>query len=83
MALTVALIPARSGSKEVKDKNILRVNGFPLLAFSIRAALLSEEIDRVVVSTDSRHYKKVALEFGAEVPFLRPKSISGDRSTDH
>ena len=83
MALTVALIPARSGSKEVKNKNILRVNGFPLLAFSVRAALLSKEIDRVVVSTDSLQYKKLALEFGAEVPFLRPKTISGDKSNDY
>ena len=83
MTLTVALIPARSGSKEVKNKNILRLNGFPLLAYSVRAALLSKEIDRVVVSTDSHHYKKLALEFGAEVPFLRPKNISGDRSTDY
>ncbi|MBT3515294.1 MAG: acylneuraminate cytidylyltransferase family protein [Nitrospina sp.] len=83
MALTVALIPARSGSKEVKNKNILKVNGFPLLAFSVRAALLSKEIDRVVVSTDSLQYKKLALEFGAEVPFLRPKTISGDKSNDY
>ena len=83
MPSTVALIPARSGSKEVKNKNILKVNGFPLLAFSIRAALLAKGIDRVVVSTDSRSYKKIALEFGAEVPFLRPKNISGDRSVDY
>ena len=83
MTSTVALIPARSGSKGVKNKNILKVNGFPLLAFSIRAALLTKGIDRVVVSTDSRSYKKIALEYGADVPFLRPKNISGDRSTDY
>jgi len=83
MTSTVALIPARSGSKGVKNKNILKVNGFPLLAFSIRAALLTKGIDRVVVSTDSRSYKKITLEYGADVPFLRPKNISGDRSTDY
>jgi CMP-N,N'-diacetyllegionaminic acid synthase len=83
MTLTVALIPARSGSKGVKNKNILKLNGFPLLAFSIRAALLSKEIDRVIVSTDSKSYKKLALEFGAEVPFLRPKNISADKSNDY
>ena len=83
MTFTVALIPARSGSKGIKNKNILKLNGFPLLAFSIRAALLSKEIDRVIVSTDSKNYKKMALKFGAEVPFLRPKNISGDKSNDY
>ena len=53
------------------------------MAFSIRAALLSKEIDRVIVSTDSKIYKKLALEFGAEVPFLRPKNISSDKSNDY
>tara|TARA_B100000676_G_scaffold217281_1_gene214005 strand:+ start:2905 stop:3627 length:723 start_codon:yes stop_codon:yes gene_type:complete len=83
MSLTVALIPARSGSKGVKNKNILQLNGLPLLAFSIRAALLSKEINRVIVSTDSKKYKEIALEFGAEVPFIRPKNISGDKSNDY
>ena len=83
MSSVVALIPARSGSKELKNKNILKVDGFPLLAFSIKAALLSKRIDRVIVSTDSLAYKKIAIKFGAEAPFLRPKNISGDDSTDY
>jgi CMP-N,N'-diacetyllegionaminic acid synthase len=83
MSSVVALIPARSGSKELKNKNVLKVDGFPLLAFSIKAALLSKGIDRVIVSTDSLAYQKIAIKFGAEAPFLRPKKISGDDSTDY
>jgi len=83
MSSVVALIPARSGSKELKNKNILKVDGFPLLAFSIKAALLAKKIDRVIVSTDSLSYQKTAIKFGADAPFLRPKKISGDRSTDY
>ncbi|MDC0206579.1 acylneuraminate cytidylyltransferase family protein [Nitrospinae bacterium] len=83
MSSVVALIPARSGSKEIKNKNVLKVDGFPLLAFSIKAALLSKKIDRVIVSTDSLSYQKIAIKFGADAPFLRPKNISGDGSTDY
>ena len=67
MQSNVALIPARSGSKELKNKNILKVNGFPLLAFSIRAALLAKRIDRVVVSTDYEVVKHALDWFSAEV----------------
>ncbi len=77
-----AIIPARSGSKGVVDKNIRLLNGRPLIAYSILAALKSNTIDRVVVSTDSEQYAKISRSFGAEVPFIRPKSISGDSSTD-
>ena len=83
MSSTVALIPARSGSKGVLDKNIRPLGGWPLIAYSIRAGLLAENIDRVIVSTDSEHYADLAKKYGAEVPFLRPKSISEDASTDY
>ena len=77
-----AIIPARSGSKGVKDKNIRLLNGFPMIAYSIAAAKLAKNIDRVIVSTDSEKYAEIAREYGAETPFLRPAEISGDRATD-
>ena len=83
MVDTVAIIPARSGSKGVKDKNIKLLAGKPLLAYSILAAKLTKNIDRVIVSTESGHYADIAKKYGAEVPFLRPKEISKDNSTDY
>lgn len=77
-----AIIPARSGSKGVKDKNIKNLHGHSLLEWSINAAINSELIDRVFVSTDSEEYAKMARNLGAEVPFLRPDNISGDTSSD-
>jgi CMP-N,N'-diacetyllegionaminic acid synthase len=78
----IALIPARSGSKGVLHKNIRKLGDLPLIAYSILLAKMVKEIDRVIVSTDSEEYALIAKEFGAEVPFLRPKHISGDKSTD-
>lgn len=78
----VAIIPARSGSKSVKDKNIRCMNDIPMIAYSIRHALESKYIDRVIVSTDSKEYSEIAKKYGAEVPFLRPAEISGDKSLD-
>lgn len=78
----LAIIPARSGSKSVKDKNIRLMNGKPMLAYSIEHALSSERINRVIVSTDSEKYAQIAKKYGAEVPFLRPEEISGDKSLD-
>lgn len=78
----IAIIPARSGSKGVKDKNIIEINSVPLLALSIAAAK-SAGIERVVVSTDSKEYAKLAVRFGAEVPFFRPAHLSDDSSTDY
>ena len=77
-----AIIPARSGSKAVPDKNIMKLDGHPLIAYSIVAAKKCSYIDRVIVSTDSKEYGEIALEYGAEVPFLRPSEISSDSSTD-
>lgn len=78
----VAVIPARSGSKGVPDKNIKPIQGEPLIAYSVRAALKSKLVDRVIVSTDSDQYAEIAQAYGAEVPFRRPKEISQDNSTD-
>ena len=82
MSKIVALIPARSGSKGVPGKNIKPLAGFPLIAYSIKAALKSKLIDRVIVSTDSEEYANIAREYGAEVPFIRPDEISTDAATD-
>ncbi len=76
----IAIIPARSGSKTLPDKNILPLNGVPLIAYSIKAALDSGMFDTVMVSTDSEHYAEIARSYGAEVPFLRSEKNSGDRS---
>ena len=83
MTNTVALIPARAGSKGVPNKNIRLLGGHSLLAWSIAACLKSATIDRVIVSTDSDKYASLAIKLGAEAPFLRPLEISGDRSTDY
>lgn len=78
----IAIIPARSGSKGVKNKNIICLEGYPLLAYSIAAAKRCKSVDRIIVSTDSEEYAKIARYYGAETPFLRPAEISGDKSTD-
>jgi CMP-N,N'-diacetyllegionaminic acid synthase len=78
----IAIIPARSGSKGVPGKNIKLLGGIPLFAFSIIAAKMMPSVSRVIVSTDSEEYAQIAIEYGAEVPFLRPNEISGDKSTD-
>ncbi len=83
MALTIAIIPARSGSKGVPDKNIRKLSGHCLLEWSIKACIKSQLIDKVYVSTDSEDYKNIAINLGAMVPFLRPKEISTDTSTDY
>ena len=79
----IAIIPARSGSKGVPGKNIKLLGGIPLFAFSIIAAKMMSSVSRVIVSTDSSEYAEIAKQYGAEVPFLRPIEISGDKSTDY
>ena len=78
----VALIPARAGSKRVRDKNIGQLGGHPLLAYAIAAARASGVFDAVVVSTDSARYADIARYYGAEVPALRPAPLAGDTSPD-
>ena len=78
----VAVIPARSGSKGVKNKNVRCLQGYPMIAYSIIAAKMSEDVDRVIVSTDSNYYGRIAEYYDAEVPFLRPAELASDKSTD-
>lgn len=78
--VNIAIIPARSGSKGLKNKNIKLLNGKPLLAYTIEAALRSQRFACVYVSTDSEEYAKIAVQFGAEVPFLREPELAGDHA---
>ncbi len=77
----IAIIPARSGSKGLKDKNIKELNSKPLLAYSIEAAKNSQLFDEIMVSTDSEKYAEIAKSFGANVPFLRSETNSGDKAS--
>lgn len=77
----IAIIPARSGSKGLQDKNIKMCNGKPLLAYSIDAARLSGCFDIVHVSTDSEEYARIAHKHGADVPFLRNRETAEDTSS--
>ena len=71
----IAIIPARSGSKEVKNKNVIKIEGHPLIAYSIEAAKKSKFVENVFVTTDGKYIAKVARQYGAKVIF-RPKQIS-------
>lgn len=77
----LAIIPARSGSKGLKDKNIKKINSKPLITYTIESALYSRVFEDVIVSTDSELYANISKNAGASVPFLRPKSISEDKSS--
>lgn len=74
----LAIIPARSGSKGLPDKNIMDLNGKPLMYYTIRAAIDSGCFDEIMVSTDSPKYAEIAIACGAKVPFLRSEAMSGD-----
>jgi len=76
----IAIIPARGGSKRIPKKNIKDFFGKPLIAYSIEVALNSNLFEKVVVTTDDEEIAKIAKEYGAEVPFLRPKELSDDFS---
>ena len=82
MTDTLALIPARGGSKGIPRKNIRNFAGYPLIAWSIAAAKHSSLVTRVIVSTDDEEIASVAREFGAETPFLRPAKFAEDNTTD-
>ena len=82
MGNIVGIIPARGGSVGVPLKNIRHLNGKPLIAYTIEAAIASKCLDRVIVSTDHDEIRKISLEYGAEVPFVRPKDISEDVETE-
>jgi CMP-N,N'-diacetyllegionaminic acid synthase len=78
----VAFIPARQGSKRVPGKNVRMLDGHPMLAYTIAAALESGVFTDVIVSTDSPAIADIARHYGAEVPFLRPSVFAGDTSPD-
>lgn len=77
----IAIIPARSGSKGIKDKNIKELNGKPMIAYTIEAAKKSGICDDIIVSTDSQKYAEISIEYGAVIPFLRPENLSTDTAT--
>ncbi len=83
MGKIVALVPARSGSVRVKNKNIRQIKGMPLIGIAVKQAMDVKEIDEVYVSTDSELYAQIAQTYGAVKPFLRPEDISGNQSTDY
>ena len=76
----IAIIPARSGSKGLPNKNVLMLGNKPLIAYTIEAALKSKEFERVIVSTDSLEYKYIAEKFGAKV-FMRSEELSNDKAS--
>jgi len=74
----IALIPARGGSKRLPDKNIRLLQGKPLISYTIKAALQTRLVDRVIVTTDSAKIASVARRHGADIPFIRPKKLASD-----
>ncbi|MGL5868022.1 acylneuraminate cytidylyltransferase family protein [Clostridium chrysemydis] len=76
----LGIIPARSGSKGIKDKNIKPLLGEPLIKYTIDAALNSNMIDDLIVSTDSKTYANISKELGAKVPFLREDYLASDEA---
>jgi CMP-N-acetylneuraminic acid synthetase len=78
----IALICARSGSKGLPGKNTRLLAGIPLIGWSIKVALETERVSRVIVSTDSKEIAKVARDHGAEVPFIRPNELATDNSSE-
>ena len=79
---TVAIVPARGGSKSIPRKNIRPMGGVPLLAYSSDAGLTARMVDRVIVSTDDEEIADIARAWGADVPFLRPAALAGDDTPD-
>ena len=80
--LIYGIITARGGSKSIPNKNIKKINGKPLIYYSIATSLKSKLIDRTIMSTDSSKILALGKKFNCEVPFLRPKKIAKDKSTD-
>ena len=77
----MAIIPARGGSKGLPGKNIKDLCGKPLIAYTIEAALKSQDIDKVIVTTDSEEIASVARKYGAEIPFMRPAYLADDNAS--
>ena len=81
--MTLALIPARGGSKGIPRKNVRLLRGKPLIAWTIEAALAAREVDRVVVSTDDEEIAAIARKWGADVPFMRPAELASDEASGY
>lgn len=77
----LAIIPARGGSKGLPGKNIKLLNGKPMIAYTIEAALNSKQFSTVMVSTDDQQIADIATQYGAEIPSLRPQSLASDTSS--
>lgn len=82
MGSLTALIPARGGSKGIPKKNIVDIGGYPLIAYSIAACKLANNIDRIIVSTEDEEVAEISKSYGAEIPFMRPAEFSHDNSSD-
>ena len=79
--MNIAVIPARGGSKRLPGKNIRKLAGKPLIAWTIEAAISSQQFQHVYVSTDCKKIAKISKEYGAEIPFIRPPELSTDIAT--
>jgi len=79
----LGIILARGGSKSVPKKNIRPLGGIPLIAYTVVEALRSAKIGRLIVSTDDPEIQRIAIEYGAEAPFLRPADLSSDKATSN
>lgn len=77
----LAVIPARSGSKSIKNKNLIKIKGKTLLSLAVSKAISSKLFSKVIVSTDSKKYANEAIKAGAEILELRPKKLSGSKTT--
>ena len=78
--MNLAIIPARANSKRIKNKNILKFLGKPMIQWSILAAKKTKIFDKIIVSTDCKKISTLANKLGAETPFLRPKNLSNDKA---
>lgn len=76
----LGIIPARGGSKGIPKKNIIDVNGHPLIAYTISQGLKSKLLNKLIISTDSNEIKNIGEQYGAEIPFLRPKELADNNS---
>ena len=77
----LAIIPARGGSKGIPRKNIKFLDGKPLIAYTIEAALQAKSVNKVIVSTEDQEIAEIAKKYGAEIPFMRPKKFATDTSS--
>jgi len=76
----LAIIPARGGSKSVPRKNIVKINGIPLISYTIKAALKVGYLTDIIVSTDDPEIAEISREFGAQTPFIRPSDLASDEA---